>query len=133
MFEWKDAYSVNMTTIDFQHKRLFQMAAELHRAMIAGAAKASLSQLLQGLMQYTVVHFAYEERLMQEAGYPEFAAHKAQHDDLSRRVREFQKDFEEGRIATGITLLQFLKEWLQKHIMESDHKYAPYLKAKAVA
>jgi hemerythrin len=79
------------------------------------------------------VHFAYEERLMEEADYPELAAHKAEHEDLTLRVRGFQKDFDEGRIATGITLLQFLKEWSQKHIMESDHKYAPYLKAKAVA
>jgi hemerythrin len=133
MFEWNDAYSVNLTTIDAQHKRLFRLAADLHRAMLAGAVKASLFQLLEDLVQYTVVHFAYEERLMQQAGYPEFAAHKAQHDYLAQRVREFQKDFEEGRIATGITLLQFLKEWMQDHIMESDHKYAPYLKARAVA
>ena len=133
MFEWNDAYSVNLTTVDSQHKRLFRMAADLHRAMLAGAVQASLFQLLEDLVQYTEVHFAYEERLMQQAGYPELAAHKAQHEYLARRVREFLKDFEEGRIATGITLLQFLKEWMQHHIMESDHKYAPYLKGKAVA
>jgi hemerythrin len=133
MFEWKDAYSVNVTTVDSQHKNLFRMAADLHRAMLAGTAKAKLFQLLEDLVQYTLVHFAYEERLMEEADYPELAAHKAEHEDLTLRVRGFQKDFEEGRIATGITLLQFLKEWLQKHIMESDLKYAPYLQAKAVA
>ena len=133
MFEWNDAYRVNVANVDSQHKNLFRMAAELHRAMLAGTVKAKLFQLLEDLVQYTLVHFAYEERLMEEAGYPEFAAHKAEHEDLTCRVREFQKDFEEGRIATGITLLQFLKEWLQKHIMESDHKYGPYLKAKAVA
>jgi len=133
MFQWNDAYSVNLTRIDAQHKKLFRLAADLHRAMLAGAVKESLFQLLEDLVQYTVVHFAYEERLMQEAGYPDFAAHKAQHEDLARRVRQFQEDFEGGRIATGITLLQFLKEWLQKHIIESDQKYAPYVKATAVA
>lgn len=59
--------------------------------MLAGTVKAKLFQLLEGLVEYTEVHFAYEERLMQQAGYPEFAAHKAQHDDLSRRGRGFRK------------------------------------------
>lgn len=133
MFEWNDAYSVNITTVDSQHKKLFRLAGDLHRAMLAGAVKTRLFQHLESLAQYTLVHFAYEERLMQEAGYPELAAHKAEHEELAQRVREFQKDFEEGRIATGITLLQFLKGWLQNHIKESDSKYAPYVKAKAAA
>jgi hemerythrin len=38
---------------------------------------------------------------MEEAAYPKLVAHKAEHEDLTRRVRE--KDFEQGRIATGIT------------------------------
>jgi hemerythrin len=133
MFEWNDVYCVNLPTVDSQHKRLFRLAADFHRAILAGTVKATLFQLLENLVQYTQVHFAYEERLMEQAGYPEFAAHKAQHEELARRVREFQKDFEEGRIATGITLLQFLKEWLQNHIKDSDRKFAPYVKAKAAA
>jgi hemerythrin len=133
MFEWKDAYNVNLTSVDSQHKKLFRLAGDLHRAMLAGAVKAGLFRLLEDHLQYTVVHFAYEERLMEQAGYPELATHRAEHEDLARRVREFQKDFEEGRIATGITLLQFLKEWLQKHLIESDQKYVPYLKRKLVA
>ena len=112
MFEWKNAYSVNLTSIDSQHKRLFRLAGDLHRAMLTGAVKASLFRLLEDLVQYTAVHFAYEERLMEQGGYPELATHRAEHEDLARRVREFQKDLEEGRITTGITLLQFLKEWL---------------------
>jgi hemerythrin len=60
-----------MTTVDSQHKNLFRMAADLHRAMLAGTAKPKLFQLLEDLVQYTLVHFAYEERLMEDAGYPE--------------------------------------------------------------
>jgi len=133
MFEWNDSYSISVDTIDAQHQMLFRLAGDLHRAMLAGAVKASLAQLLAGLAQYTQAHFAYEERLMQQAGYPEFEDHKREHEDLARRVREFQKDFEEGRIGTAIGLLQFLKGWLQTHLAESDHKYAPYVKAKGLA
>jgi hemerythrin len=133
MFVWNDSYSVNVDSIDSQHQTLFRLAGDLHRAILAGAVKASLGELLVRLVQYTETHFAYEEELMRQADYPELTAHKREHDDLARRVRDFQKDFEEGRIGTAIGLLQFLKEWLQKHLTESDHKYTPYLRAKGLA
>jgi hemerythrin len=133
MFEWNDAYSVRVQSVDAQHKTLFRMAAELHQAMLAGKAKAIVAQLLDQLVKYTVVHFAHEERLMQEAAYPQLAAHKAQHADLTQKVLNFQKDFLDGRAAMSIELLNFLKDWLQHHIIESDQKYTPYVQAKPAA
>jgi len=132
MFDWNDSYSVDVHTIDSQHQTLIRLAGDLHRAILAGAVKASLAQLLARLVQYTQEHFAHEEELMQQAGYPDLPAHKLEHEDLTRRVLAFQMDFEAGRIGTAIGLLQFLKEWLQKHLIESDQKYAPYLKAKGL-
>jgi hemerythrin len=130
MFDWKDSYSVHVQSIDGQHQNLFRMAGELHRAMSAGDSKLVLAKLLDKLVDYTAVHFAHEERLMQSAKYPDFAAHKAAHDELTRQVLKFQEDFKAGRIAIGISLLQFLKSWLEKHIQETDKKYTPYLQAK---
>ena len=49
-----------MNTFDSQHKNLFQMAAEFDRAVLAGTVKTKLFQLLEDLVQYTLVHFAYE-------------------------------------------------------------------------
>ncbi|PWU09982.1 MAG: hemerythrin [Terriglobia bacterium] len=133
MFEWKDCYRVQINSIDGQHQNLFRLAANLHAALQAGQSQAIMTQLLDRLLQYTQVHFAQEERLMQNAKYPEFAAHKAQHEEFIAEVVRLQKEFKDGRMAISLTMLQFLKRWLAKHIMQSDQKYAPYLKAKAVA
>jgi hemerythrin len=133
MFEWKDDYSVHIGIIDGQHQNLFRMARELHAAMEAGDSKPVLAKLLDRLVQYTQTHFAQEERLMQSAAYPQFAAHHAEHDALIKRVQEFQADFQSGQVVLSIQLLQFLKTWLEQHIMHSDQKYVPYLNAKAVA
>jgi hemerythrin-like metal-binding protein len=132
MFEWKPDYSVKIASIDGQHQNLFRMAEELFASMNAGQGKTALSKTLDRLVQYTQVHFAHEERLMQAHRYPDLAAHIAEHRALTQKVVAFQSDFETGKALVTVQLLHFLKDWLQHHIAESDQKYAPFLKEKAV-
>ena len=79
------------------------------------------------------MHFAHEERLMRLHDYPEFEQHKEQHEALTHQVVDFQADFQGGRVAMSVQLLQFLKDWLEKHIQGSDLAYAPHLKPMKVA
>ncbi|HUB78441.1 MAG TPA: bacteriohemerythrin [Bryobacteraceae bacterium] len=132
MFEWKPQYSVNIASIDGQHQNLFRMAEDLHVAMVAGHGKSALSRTLDRLVQYTQVHFAHEERLMRTHGYPELAAHVAEHRALTQKVLAFQADFEGGKTLITVPVLHFLKDWLSHHIAESDQKYGPFLKQRSV-
>jgi hemerythrin len=133
MFEWKPQYSVEIGSIDGQHQNLFRVARELYAAMSTGRGKNAMATILDRLVQYTAVHFAHEERLMRLHDYPDLDAHRAEHEALTRRVLEFQADFQAGRVAMTVQVLQFLREWLEKHIAGSDQKYAPFLRNKAVA
>jgi hemerythrin len=131
MFEWSSSYGVGVASIDAQHQNLFAIARELHAAMVAGQGKAALGRILERLVSYTLVHFAHEERLMRLYDYPDLSAHIAEHDGLTKRVTRFQEDFNAGRVAMSVQLLQFLKDWLQRHIQDSDRKYAPHIKDRA--
>src|SRR4051812_47523617 len=133
MFEWSATYSVGVGSVDAQHQNLFAIARELHAAMVAGQGKAALGRILDRLVQYTAVHFAHEERLMRLHDYPDAAAHKAEHDALTKQVLKFQADFNSGKATITVQLLTFIKEWLEKHIKGSDLKYAPHMKERAVA
>ena len=133
MFEWNDRYSVGIGSIDGQHQGLFRLAGELHTAMMTGQGKAASGRILDRLIQYTMSHFAHEERLLRLNDYPDLAAHKAKHDALTLRVQEFQANFERGNAVITVQLLQFLKDWLVQHIEGTDQKYVPYVKNKAVA
>ena len=127
MFEWKDDYSVHVISIDNQHQTLFRMAGELHGAMIAGQARAVLAKILDRLVQYTAMHFAHEERLMRLHNYPDLPSHRAEHQALTTQVLKLQADFQGGKATITIQLLQFLKDWLEKHIKGSDMRYVPCL------
>ena len=131
MFEWKPEYTVQIGSIDNQHQQLFEIGRELHAAMSKGAGKEVLGKTLDRLIKYTAVHFAHEEQAQIAAGYPDFAAHKALHVALIKKVQEFQKKIAEGQAAVTIELLDFVQNWLSNHILKEDHKYIPFLKGKA--
>ena len=133
MFDWKNEYAVNIGSIDAQHQMLFAISRELYAAMSAGQGKSVLAKILDRLVQYTAMHFAHEERLMQLHKYADFAAHKAEHDALAKQVLAFQAEFNSGRATMAVQVLQFLKDWLETHIKKSDTAYAPCLKAQKVA
>jgi hemerythrin len=131
MFEWKSEYAIGHGEIDAQHQKLFKLANDLHSAMLSGHGKAAMSDTLAKLVSYTKMHFASEERLMQAHRYPGYADHKAAHDKLTAQVDGLQQDFEAGRGALTVGLLQFLKDWLQHHIAGTDRKIAEFLKSEA--
>jgi hemerythrin len=131
LFEWKDAYSVNIPEIDTQHKELFRIAKELNSAMSAGHGAVVLTGILERLIAYTRKHFAHEERLMQLYKYPDSAAHKGLHDRLTKQVLDFQRDFQAGRLLVTLDIMRFLHNWLENHILKSDKHYAPCLSGTA--
>ena len=133
MFDWKPEYAVGIGSIDAQHQGLFAIGRELYAAMSTGQGRAVLARILDRLVQYTTVHFAHEERLMQLHKYPDYAKHKAQHDALVKQVMGFQADFAGGRATMAVPVLQLIKDWLENHIKVCDTAYAPYMKAQQVA
>ena len=133
MFEWKDIYSTGIHSIDAQHRNLFAVAEDLYAAMSTGQGRAAVGRTLDRMVQYTASHFAHEERLMRLHNFPDFEVHKAEHDKLTAQVLQFQADYRAGKVTITVQLLQFLRDWLQKHIQGSDQQYAPFLREKAVA
>jgi hemerythrin-like metal-binding protein len=109
------------------------LASNLHEAMAQGKGKTVLEQSLAQLVDYTKVHFAAEEQFMCKYQYPEAAPHKAQHDQLAAQVIELQKEFHAGNTTLTVSLMMFLKDWLEHHIAGSDQQYSVYIRGKLAA
>jgi len=130
LMPWGRRLALGMPEIDKQHKELVSMVNELHRAMKMKMGSREAGAILTRLAEYTVYHFGYEEELFDAHGYPDTAHHKKIHEDLVAKVVAFTKDFEQGRAAISMDLMQFLTDWLKNHIMKTDKAYAPFLKNK---
>ncbi len=131
-FPWTDAYSTGIREVDTQHRKLVELLNELYEAMYVGQGREALGLILSGLLQYTRTHFRTEERLMQSHGFPEYPEHREIHEKMAARVMDLQTAFEQNRISNPIQISNFLKDWLQKHILGTDMKYAEFLKRKGV-
>ena len=122
--EWSDDLSVGIEEIDVQHQVLVRLINEMHEAIHQRHGSEVVRDVLGRLADYTKIHFAVEESLMRILGYPDYEAHKVQHEALVESMHELQHKVETGKTAIGFELMHFLKVWLTKLIMESDRQYS---------
>jgi hemerythrin len=127
---WTEDLSVGLQEIDEQHKILINLINRLfNEAILKRADKAIIAEIIDELIQYTIVHFTVEESLFRIFDYPEGEDHQIHHDQLKKEVIKFRKKFAEGT-PIDIELMGFLKKWITQHIMVDDQKYTPFFLEK---
>jgi hemerythrin len=123
-------YRVGIPQVDREHQRLFDIIAEVDRALDA-ADRESVAEALRhaigDLIDYTRSHFTSEEALMASAGYPALAAHRELHSELLRRVSEMRMRVELGDEAAILDLSRFLAAWLTEHIQSADREFGQFV------
>ena len=129
---WDQSYSVSVRRMDEQHQKLFALINALHDAMRQGKGQAAVQDTVRELAAYTVTHFRAEEELLRKSNYPGLVAHQMEHRKYLAKVNQLVEDTKAGRIASSISVLGFLKEWLADHIRRTDRSYAAYLTAHGV-
>lgn len=126
--EWSDAYLIGIESLDYQHKKLFDLVNLFFETAETSKFQNLVGPVLSGLLAYTKSHFVLEEAVMQEAGYPEFATHQAQHQWLRLQVEKASNRLNNNQTIDRAALANFLKEWLTEHIASEDKKIGCYIK-----
>jgi hemerythrin-like metal-binding protein len=129
---WSSKYSVGVKVLDEQHIVLFQLINNLHEAMMKGQAQTFTGPLLHKLADYTRTHFTAEEKMMAATSFPGLAAHCKIHLALIKQVETFAGRYDTGKTLLSLDLLNFLRDWLNNHILKSDHEYGSWLNEHGV-
>jgi hemerythrin len=132
LINWSDSFSVNVSEIDLQHKKLVTMINELSDAMKQGRGKDIMGKIVTDLINYALTHFITEEKYFDKFGYPETDSHNKEHTAFAQRVSDFKEGFENGRLSLSIEVLHFLSDWLQNHIKGTDKKYSQFFNEKGL-
>jgi len=132
LLTWNDSYSVKVKHLDDQHKKLIDMINQLYDAMKVGKGSEVIGPVLKSLITYTQTHFSTEEQLMKLHGYPDYEIHKNEHTQLVAQVGNIKKEMDAGKMPLTQHVMNFLRDWLIKHIQGDDKKYGPFLNNKGV-
>jgi hemerythrin len=126
LITWNDNLSVNVGEIDKQHQQLIKLINDLDDAMRQGKGKLILGKIVAGLIDYTSFHFSTEEKHFSQLGYPGAEDHVKEHKAFVDKVTDFKKKLDAGSIGLSTDVINFLSDWLKKHIQGSDKKYSPF-------
>lgn len=95
---------------------------------IANSDVEAISKLINELLEHSTVHFAHEEAIMLEAQYPEYQAHKSEHDRHLQELGSLVGYFERTKDPKAMYAYSKgnLTPWRIHHIQTMDTTMAEY-------
>ena len=123
-FEWSNNLDTSIEEIDLQHRQLVNF---FNQFMDAQQDRHEVRMALENLRSYALYHFAFEESLMDAAGYEFVRAHKKVHELIDKRLNEIYLRFNAGDDVTG-RMGNLLIKW-HDHILNDDTAYSSIVKA----
>jgi len=127
IMHWTSKMSVGVQEIDEDHKKLISVINRLAEDADKEDRKLAVRQSIAALLRYAEFHFAREEKMMTVARYPGLAEHKIEHRDFVTKIKDLNRLFDDD--PEGVTnfvrdtLLDFLRDWLNHHILIEDKAY----------
>jgi len=118
--------TVHIEEIDAHHQTLINLINDLHDAVVQGKGEETVSVILPQLINYTMYHFFAEEEYMVKYSDPRYFEHKMEHAKLIDQTLELYERYNEG-LKISDAVLDFLKDWLNNHILGLDIELGHYL------
>lgn len=121
---WTDDLLLGVEQLDQDHRKLVSLVNAMSDHSLS---THQVNSILEELITYTQDHFAREEAVMAACSYPSLSDHREIHRRLAAKVTDLAKAWHTGKDPAVMTeLLNFLRGWLVKHIMETDKQVVPY-------
>jgi hemerythrin-like metal-binding protein len=131
---WRTDLSTGIREVDHQHRELLVQIATLEGAARAGDL-AQADEALAYLARYAAEHFATEERIMRELGYPGLESHRALHEAFSAELaeRKVAHARERSPVVLLLDLARWMEAWLADHVLGADAEMARFCRGRADA
>ncbi|HEY0834070.1 MAG TPA: bacteriohemerythrin [Azospirillum sp.] len=129
ILSWDDDLALGVDAIDEEHKVWLRLVRGFQQSIADGEAPAAVYAAIVEALIYTERHFANEEALMRDAGYPHLDDHRAQHARAADELHAVTSGLhDEAELIAYVG--SFLPNWLLLHINTADRKFADWLNAR---
>lgn len=122
LIEWRDEFRIGIADVDYEHESLIALINQLYEALGERRGREAVLDFLGEIHARIAAHFALEERIMREAGYDQYEAHKADHERLLDDIRDIMDDYEAGAEIDDVDaeLARRLEAWFGVHFRTHD-------------
>ena len=124
---WSDKLKTGIPAIDEQHQFIVEALSGVQVSKLKGA---KLFELLINLQAYLSTHFDLEESYMKDTNYPEYAIHKANHDEVLQDTKNIltQNNGNHSPSEVALQFVKYMQRWFFEHYHNTDVKMTEYLK-----
>ncbi|RHW75699.1 bacteriohemerythrin [Colwellia sp. RSH04] len=127
LLHWENKFSIGIDEADRQHQKMVEMMNNVHIMSTKKRSPAAVANALDALVEYTKVHFQWEEELMDSHGYPQSEEHKKHHQELLNDLVK-HKEMVKQNINRDISAdISYLNDWVIQHITKGDSHYAKFI------
>lgn len=120
LLEWKPEYSLGIASVDFEHREMIELINDCYERLRGVQSLQDIEQFLGEIHAGIAAHFALEEQIMRRAAYPEYQAHKEDHEELLDEIRDLMDDFLDDPQAGAGQLRDRLGAWFGHHFATFD-------------
>jgi hemerythrin len=120
LLQWKPEFSVGIDAMDDEHREMIDLINETYQRLASDSDSDQVEECLGEIFNTISMHFALEEKMMRNANYAEFQAHKEDHEDLLDRLRDLMDEFVDDPKAGATQLEQSLSDWFGDHFSTFD-------------
>ncbi len=121
LIEWRDDFKTGIASVDHEHRELIDTINALHDDSRVHGDKATVEAVLGDIHSGISAHFALEEKVMRDMAYPEYGAHKAEHEALLDAIRDIMEQVHADPAFSYRDRLQTqLQRWFGDHFKGAD-------------
>lgn len=127
LLHWEPRYAIGIEEADRQHEKMVDMMNEVHIMSSQKRSNTAIANALSAVLEYTKVHFIWEEDFFGSYGYAKATEHKNNHQKL---ITELTGHMDKIRVSIPSEVdaeMEKLNKWLIHHIEFSDADYANHI------
>lgn len=126
--EWDSKYDVGIEAVDKQHRHLVDLMNDLYDACLGERLELDqkFKDVMKELVDYVMVHFKDEEKIMEAIKYPNLKEHKQTHEGFIKEMLSSVSAYTNGKQLVPNSFVRFLRDWLFNHILIDDKEWARY-------
>ena len=120
LIQWKDEFSVGVAAVDFEHREMIELINSLDADMVEHATQTTVIQALGEIYARISAHFALEEKIMRDAFYDGYNAHKQDHESLLDELLNIIDGVDDAGRYDRAALSSGLEAWFSNHFQTHD-------------